>query len=102
MYFIQNLSICGAMFSTVSIFLLFQSSSSSSLTGFGFDIGIEAEEDGGRHEGLLPPMIQVAWQKTEEYEAVRQFIFRTRGAVIISEAQCITHKVIHEGFCGPQ
>ena len=63
------------------------------MTGLGFDIGIEAEEDDGRHEGLLPPMVSVAWQKTDEYEKVRQFIFKTRGAVVISEAQCITHKV---------
>ena len=70
-----------------------QAFSGSSLTGFGMDLGIEAEEHGGRHEGLLPPVVAVAWQKTEEYEAVRQFIFRTRGAVAIAEAQCITHKV---------
>ncbi len=33
-------------------------------------------------------------QKTKEYEKVRQFLFRTRGAVVVSEAQCVTHKVI--------
>ena len=56
-------------------------------------MGLEAEEHGGSHEGHLPSMVKVAWQKTKEYEKVRQFIFRTRGAVVIAEAQCITHKV---------
>ena len=35
----------------------------------------------------------MAWQKTREYESVRQFLFTSRGAVVVSEAQCITHKV---------
>jgi hypothetical protein len=78
--------------------------SSSSLTGFGFEVGIEVEspplsandstpliED--LYEGMQPPVSYVAWQKTKEYETVRQFLFTTRGAVLVSEAQCITHKV---------
>ena len=72
---------------------VFQAASSSSSTGFGFDLGIEAEESGGRYEGDLPPMVTVAWQKTKEYENIRQYIFKTRGAVVLSEAQCVTHKV---------
>ncbi len=43
-------------------FLRIQAAGSSSLSGNGFDLGIEAEgDDGGRHEGLLPPVISVAW-----------------------------------------
>eukprot|EP00095_Tigriopus_kingsejongensis_P005914 maker-scaffold392_size185621-snap-gene-0.24 protein:Tk05914 transcript:maker-scaffold392_size185621-snap-gene-0.24-mRNA-1 annotation:"PREDICTED: uncharacterized protein LOC100215110" len=78
-----------------------KAASSSSSAGFGFDIGIEAEEDGGRHEGQLPPVVSIAWQKTKEYEAVRQYIFKTRGAVVISEAQCVTHKVDVSHFLTP-
>lgn len=78
-----------------------KAASVSSSAGFGFDIGIEAEEDGGRHEGQLPPVVSIAWQKTKEYEAVRQFIFKTRGAIVISEAQCITHKVDVSHFLTP-
>ena len=66
----------------------------SSSAGSGFEIGIEAEDDGGQHEGILPPMINAAWQSTESYKAVKNNIFKYNGAVIISEAQCITHKVI--------
>ena len=72
-----------------------KASSASSLAGSGFDIGIEAAEEllGSSTEGLLPPLVTAAWQKTDAYERVRQFIFRTRGAVVVSEAHCITHKV---------
>ena len=41
----------------------------------------------------FPQVSRVAWQKTREYESVRQFLFNSRGAVVVSEAQCITHKV---------
>ena len=41
----------------------------------------------------LTQVSRVAWQKTREYESVRQFLFTSRGAVVVSEAQCITHKV---------
>jgi hypothetical protein len=67
--------------------------------GSGFDLVIEAEEGEGAADlleagkDLLPPMIKAAWQNTPEYEKVKQFIFRSRGAVVILEATCIAHKV---------
>jgi len=79
--------------------LLLQASSAFSLAGSGFDLGIEAEagevrsSTGGRLEGTLPPLVSAAWQKTGDYERARQFIFRSRGAIVVSEAHCITHKV---------
>ena len=66
---------------------------SSSSLGTGFDVGVEVEEKDSRLEGQLPALVNVAWQKTEDYQRVKKFLLETRGAVIISEAQCVTHKV---------
>lgn len=84
----------------------------SSLTGFGYEVGIEVESPPksandstpavkGLREGMQPPVSRVAWQKTREYESVRQFLFTSRGAVVVSEAQCITHKVDVSHFLTP-
>ena len=64
----------------------------SSLAGFGYDIGIEAE-DGGDHEGKLPSLVYIAWENGDDVKKLANFFTLTRGAVAISEAQCITHKV---------
>ena len=64
----------------------------SSLAGFGYDIGIEAE-DGGDHEGKLPSLVYIAWENGDDMKNLANFFTLTRGAVAISEAQCITHKV---------
>ena len=64
----------------------------SSLAGFGYDIGIEAE-DGGDHEGKLPSLVYIAWENGDDVKKLANFFTLTRGAVAVSEAQCITHKV---------
>ena len=64
---------------------------SSSLAGNGFDIGIEAED--GDHEGALPSLVTIAWENSDDIKSIANFFTLRRGAVAISEAQCITHKV---------
>ena len=65
---------------------------SNSLAGFGYDIGIEAED--GEHEGALPSLVTIAWEHTDDVKNLASFFTLTKGAVAVSEAQCITHKVI--------
>ena len=63
----------------------------SSLAGNGFDIGIEAED--GDHEGALPSLVTIAWENTDDIKIMANYFTQTRGAVAVSETQCITHKV---------
>ena len=65
---------------------------SNSLTEFGYDIGIEAQD--GDHEGALPSLIQITWENNDDMKNLATFFTLTKGAVSVSEAQCITHKVI--------
>jgi hypothetical protein len=76
---------------------------SSSLSGFGYDIGIEAEDvnDDGGHEGALPSLVTIAWENTNDVKKLATFFTFTRGAVAISEAQCITHKVSEHKIIRP-
>ena len=71
--------------------LTLQIAMSNSLAGFGYDIGIEAED--GDHEGALPSLVTIAWENTDDVKNLASFFTLTKGAVAISEAQCITHKV---------
>ena len=77
---------------TTKMFNFSQIAMMSSLAGFGYDIGIEAE-DGGDHEGKLPSLVYIAWENGDDVKKLANFFTLTRGAVAISEAQCITHKV---------
>ncbi len=63
----------------------------NSLAGYGYDIGIEAQE--GDHEGALPSFVTIAWENTDDVKNVADFFTLHKGALAISEAQCITHKV---------
>ena len=77
----------------MNIFISFschQIGMSSSLAGNGFDIGIEAED--GDHEGALPSLVTIAWENSDDIKSIANFFTLRRGAVAISEAQCITHK----------
>ena len=72
----------------------------TSMAGFGFDLGIEAEnvhEIGGdgvsSFEGRLPSLIKIFWDINEDTKRFREFFRETKGALAISEAHCITHKV---------
>ena len=63
----------------------------NALTGLGYNIGIKAQE--GDHEGTLPSLITLAWENTEDIRALNALFTVHKGAMAISEAQCITHKV---------
>ena len=70
------------------------------MTGTGFDVTIEAEDGSSAYEGKLPPLVQIAWHFNDKTQAVKDFFVQSKGAVAITEARCITHKVISE-FCAP-
>ena len=63
------------------------------MAGFGFDVSIEAEDGGNSYEGTLPPLVQIAWHYNDKTRKIKDFFLKSKGAVAISEAQCITHKV---------
>ena len=63
-----------------------------SLAGLGYDIGIEAQD--GDHEGALPSLVNIAWENSDDVKNLASFFALTQGAVVLSEAQCITHKVL--------
>lgn len=63
----------------------------NALAGSGYDIGIEAQE--GDHEGALPSLVTLAWENTQDVKNVANFFTLQKGAIAVSEAQCITHKV---------
>ena len=78
----------------------FQIALETSTAGFGFDLGIEAEsahniEDEGvlSFEGRLPSLIKIFWNVNDDTKRFREFFQETKGALAISEAHCITHKV---------
>ena len=60
---------------------------SNSLAEFGYDIGIEAQE--GDHEGDLPSLVTIAWENTEDVKNLAGFYTLVKGALAVSEAQCI-------------
>ena len=70
---------------------IFQIAISTSMAEFGFDIGIEAQE--GDYEGTLPSLVKIAWENTNDVRNLATFFTLVKGALAISEAQCITHKV---------
>ena len=63
------------------------------MTGTGFDVTIEAENGSSVYEGKLPPLVQIAWHFNDKTKAVKEFFTQSKGAVAITEARCITHKV---------
>ena len=72
----------------------------TSTAGFGFDLGIEAEtsvsiedESVASFEGRLPSLIKIFWNVNDDTKRYREFFRENRGALAITEAQCITHKV---------
>ena len=72
----------------------------TSTAGYGFDLGIEAEsstniedEDALSYEGRLPSLIKIFWNINDDTKRFREFFREAKGALAISEAQCITHKV---------
>jgi len=72
---------------------------SNSLAEFGYDIGIEAQE--GDHEGDLPSLVTIAWENTEDVKNLAGFFTLVKGALAVSEAQCITHKIDVSQFLTP-
>ena len=60
------------------------------MTEIGYDIGIEAQE--GDHEGP-PSLVTIAWENTDDVKNLASFFTVVKGAIAVSEAQCITHKV---------
>ena len=72
----------------------------TSTAGYGFDLGIEAEsssniDDEGisSYEGRLPSLIKIFWNVNDDTKKFREFFRESKGALAITEAQCITHKV---------
>ena len=63
------------------------------MTGTGFDVTIEDEDGSSAYEGKLPPLVQIAWHFNDKTQSVRDFFIQSKGAVAITEARCITHKV---------
>jgi len=72
---------------------------STSMAEFGFDIGIEAQE--GDYEGTLPSLVKIAWENTNDVRNLATFFTLVKGALAISEAQCITHKIDVSQFLTP-
>jgi len=71
---------------------------SNSLTEIGYDIGIEAQE--GDHEGP-PSLVTIAWENTDDVKNLASFFTVVKGAIAVSEAQCITHKIDVSEFLTP-
>jgi len=67
-------------------------------------VSIEAAEDAGSsssYEGRLPPLVQIAWHYNGKTRALKEFFLRSRGALTVSEAQCVTHKLDISQFLIP-
>ena len=63
-------------------------------------MGIEAEngdvfeaDSATSIEGRLPSLIKIFWDVNDDTKLFRDFFRETKGAMAVSEAHCITHKV---------